>query len=65
MGAGVRRGSALEVLRNIPGPTFIRIGGALRGACRARPMSVYGGPLVMACMLYDALGMHPSFLDGV
>jgi hypothetical protein len=32
---------------DFPVPPCLRDGCAIRGACRARPMSVYGGPLLM------------------
>ena len=50
-GTWVRRVNVREVHRNIPAPSSLRDGGALRGACRARPMSVCGGPLMMGCSM--------------
>ena len=40
-------GNARDVHRDIPEPPSLRDGGALRGACRSRPMSVCCGPLLM------------------
>jgi len=45
-GAWVRRGNVREVHRDNPAPPSLRDGGALRGACRTRPMSVCGGPML-------------------
>ena len=51
LGVGVRRGNVREVHGDNPAPPSLRDGGALRGACRARPMSVCRGPLLMVCSM--------------
>jgi hypothetical protein len=48
-GAGLRRGNVRGVSCDLPAPPSLRNGGALRGARRARPMIVCGGPLLMGC----------------
>ena len=46
--AGVRSGNARKVHRDIPATSSLRDGGALRGACRARPKSVSGIAILLA-----------------
>ena len=49
-GRGVKA-NCPECPRNYPAPPSLCDGGALRGVCRARPMRVCGGPLLMGGMM--------------
>jgi hypothetical protein len=51
IGARVRRCKVRDVHRDNPAPPSLRDGDALRGACRALPMRVCGGPLPVGGMM--------------
>ena len=59
----MRRGNVQEVHRDIQAPPSLRVGGALRGACRARLKSAWR--ILVDELLDGALGMHPILLGGI
>ncbi len=50
-GQGYEGAIAKKFFCDFPVPPSLRDGCALRGACRARPMSVCGGPLLMGGLM--------------